>query len=99
MVQCRICKGDHWTTKCPYKDTLGTLKDSMQDPTGTPPNEAADAGAARAGSGTGKYIPPSQRGGAGARAKEGESMNGRGARGMYRCRLAILGRLCVYIDC
>ena len=22
MVTCRICKGDHWTTKCPYKDTL-----------------------------------------------------------------------------
>ncbi len=29
MVTCRICKGDHWTTKCPYKDTLGasTLKE------------------------------------------------------------------------
>ena len=31
MVQCRICKGDHWTTHCPYKDTLaetGTLGDT-----------------------------------------------------------------------
>ena len=31
MVQCRICKGDHWTTHCPYKDTLaesGTLGES-----------------------------------------------------------------------
>lgn len=83
MVQCRICKGDHWTTKCPYKDTLGTLKDSMAEPAGTPPNEPSDAGAARAGAGSGKYVPPSQRGGAGARAKEGETMNGRGgARGM-----------------
>lgn len=29
MVSCRICKGDHWTTKCPYKDTLGpsTIKE------------------------------------------------------------------------
>ena len=29
MVTCRICKGDHWTTKCPYKDTLGatTIKE------------------------------------------------------------------------
>ncbi|KAK2510815.1 hypothetical protein Q9233_017405 [Columba guinea] len=23
IVSCRICKGDHWTTRCPYKDTLG----------------------------------------------------------------------------
>ena len=22
MVSCRICKGDHWTTKCPFKDTM-----------------------------------------------------------------------------
>jgi translation initiation factor 3 subunit G len=21
-VQCRLCKGEHWTTKCPYKDNL-----------------------------------------------------------------------------
>ena len=29
MVTCRICKGDHWTSKCPYKDTLGpaTIKE------------------------------------------------------------------------
>ncbi|CAL1547409.1 unnamed protein product [Lymnaea stagnalis] len=26
IVQCRICKGDHWTTKCPYKDTLQPLQ-------------------------------------------------------------------------
>ena len=22
MVSCRICKGDHWTTKCPFKDSV-----------------------------------------------------------------------------
>ena len=26
LVSCRICKGDHWTTKCPYKDTLGPIQ-------------------------------------------------------------------------
>jgi translation initiation factor 3 subunit G len=26
IVRCRICKEDHWTTQCPYKDTLGPLK-------------------------------------------------------------------------
>ena len=25
MVSCRICKGDHWTSKCPYKDSIGTM--------------------------------------------------------------------------
>ena len=26
VVKCRICKEDHWTTQCPYKNTLGPLK-------------------------------------------------------------------------
>jgi translation initiation factor 3 subunit G len=26
IVACRICRGDHWTTKCPYKDTLAPLQ-------------------------------------------------------------------------
>ena len=21
-IKCRICQGDHWTTKCPFKDTM-----------------------------------------------------------------------------
>merc|ERR1712080_807383 len=28
IVKCRICKEDHWTTMCPYKDTLGPLRES-----------------------------------------------------------------------
>lgn len=24
-VLCRLCKGDHFTAKCPYKDTLAGL--------------------------------------------------------------------------
>lgn len=24
-ISCRLCKGDHFTSKCPYKDTLGIL--------------------------------------------------------------------------
>ena len=29
MVTCRLCKGDHWTSRCPYKDSLGpnTMKE------------------------------------------------------------------------
>lgn len=71
MVQCRICKQDHWTTKCPYKDTLGSLQESLNNPgDATPPTDGADAG--KGGSAGGRYVPPSLRAG-GAR-KEGESM-------------------------
>ena len=24
-VTCRLCKGDHYTARCPYKDSLGAL--------------------------------------------------------------------------
>jgi translation initiation factor 3 subunit G len=26
-IMCRICKGDHWTTKCPFKDSHVPLAD------------------------------------------------------------------------
>ena len=32
IVKCRICKEDHWTTQCPYKDTLGPLRESLTGP-------------------------------------------------------------------
>lgn len=65
MVTCRICKGDHWTSKCPYKDTLGenTLKE-LEDSV-PQKSEAAGGGLGagdRLGGGGGKYVPPNQRG-------------------------------------
>ncbi|TIB71192.1 translation initiation factor 3, RNA-binding subunit [Wallemia mellicola] len=62
-IVCRLCKGDHFTTKCPYKSTLGDL-DSAQDSTQTPDESNANQGTAAAATSTGKYIPPSQRAGA-----------------------------------
>jgi len=75
-VVCRLCKGDHFTAKCPYKDSLAGLEGDGPAP--GPDDDvlapAIDVGsAAPAGSsGTGgKYVPPSMRGaGRGA----GESM-------------------------
>ena len=29
IVMCRVCKGDHWTTKCPYKDSLEPLQKEL----------------------------------------------------------------------
>ena len=34
VVKCRICKEDHWTTNCPYKDTLGPMRDALAAGTG-----------------------------------------------------------------
>merc|ERR1712013_175535 len=67
VVKCRICKEDHWTTQCPYKDTLGPLRESLTGPVeGEGGAEGAAAAAAPAGGGGGaggKYVPPSRRGG------------------------------------
>ncbi|KAJ3723348.1 eukaryotic translation initiation factor 3 subunit G-domain-containing protein [Lentinula raphanica] len=75
-VVCRLCKGDHFTAKCPYKDTLGPLEGSgdtgagPDDDTIPPPDVAPGAGPTGS-----KYIPPSLR--AGARGA-GETMRGPG---------------------
>ena len=87
VVKCRICKEDHWTTMCPYKDKIGLLKDLP----GTEDGEGAGAAGAAAGPGAGPggpsavapggagggskaYVPPGRRDGPG---RTGESMNDR----------------------
>ena len=34
IVSCRICKGDHWTTRRPYKDTLGPMQKELAEQLG-----------------------------------------------------------------
>jgi len=76
VVKCRICKEDHWTTNCPYKDTLGPLRDSLEASglkgpedekagEGKPPGAGGAPGAAggAAGGAGGKYVPPAVRDG------------------------------------
>ncbi|KAH0554911.1 eukaryotic translation initiation factor 3 subunit G-like [Cotesia glomerata] len=70
IVKCRNCSGEHWTSKCPYKDTVlagGKVPDDKK-PAGPPgiPGAAAEAG--KTGS---KYVPPSMRDGGN---KRGDSM-------------------------
>eukprot|EP00252_Welwitschia_mirabilis_P002445 TRINITY_DN1239_c0_g1_i1.p1 TRINITY_DN1239_c0_g1~~TRINITY_DN1239_c0_g1_i1.p1 ORF type:complete len:303 (-),score=42.07 TRINITY_DN1239_c0_g1_i1:101-1009(-) len=64
LMVCRICgkKGDHWTSKCPYKDLAPQGTESIGLPTETVGNAAAPA-AAPAASGKNTYVPPSLRGG------------------------------------
>ena len=81
MVSCRICKGDHWTTRCPYKDTLAPLQDVLdtdkkKEDTGA---DGAGADGAAPTARLGKYVPPNMRDGGN---KRGETMTpGRGGRG------------------
>ena len=68
-IKCRICSGDHFTTKCPFKDTMA--------PDGEPtpaemPDDAPQAGGA--GIGNGSYVPPHMRAGRGG---AGEKMGGK----------------------
>uniref|UniRef100_A0A4W3HRA4 Eukaryotic translation initiation factor 3 subunit G n=1 Tax=Callorhinchus milii TaxID=7868 RepID=A0A4W3HRA4_CALMI len=75
IVSCRICKGDHWTTRCPYKDTLGPMQKELAEQLGLSTDKEKVPGEAEpvqpAQSKTGKYVPPSLRDGANRR---GESM-------------------------
>lgn len=72
IVKCRNCNGEHWTSKCPYKDTVlagGKVPDDKKPtmgPGGTP-TAMTDSGK---GQGS-KYVPPSMRDGGNRR---GDSM-------------------------
>ena len=71
QVKCRICSGEHFTARCPYKDTMapvGEAAPSADVAAGMP----SDADAGPAGK-KGSYVPPALRGGA---AGAGERMGG-----------------------
>lgn len=67
-VKCRICSGEHFTARCPFKDTMAPV----EEPAGAADADSATAGAL--GGGTASYVPPHLRKGAGA---AGEKMAGK----------------------
>ncbi|KKY20947.1 putative eukaryotic translation initiation factor 3 subunit [Phaeomoniella chlamydospora] len=73
-VKCRICNGEHFTARCPYKDTMAPVEE------GTPGADplAVDDERPAGGLGTGgsSYVPPHLRKGAAA-ASGGERMGGK----------------------
>ncbi|MEQ2305404.1 Eukaryotic translation initiation factor 3 subunit G [Ameca splendens] len=78
IVSCRICKGDHWTTRCPYKDTLGPMQKELAEQLGLStgdkeksPGSAEPEPVQPPQAKTGKYVPPSLRDGG---TRRGESM-------------------------
>uniref|UniRef100_A0A6V7LVX3 Eukaryotic translation initiation factor 3 subunit G n=1 Tax=Bracon brevicornis TaxID=1563983 RepID=A0A6V7LVX3_9HYME len=73
IVKCRNCNGDHWTSKCPYKDTVlagGKVPDDKKPPA-RPGAPAAEAPVGGGETQKGKYVPPSMRDGGNRR---GDSM-------------------------
>lgn len=73
-VKCRICKGDHYTARCPYKESLKPLDGGEADPAAKVMDEVDNGASA---STNGKYVPMHMRKNAG----PGETMNGiRGGR-------------------
>ena len=90
-VKCRICNGEHFTARCPYKDTMapvgaegvGDVAAGMGDEPG--PEPAGGAGAGKKGS----YVPPALRGGPGG-AGAGDKMGGAGGKYGDRDDLATL---------
>ncbi len=73
-VKCRICSGEHFTARCPFKDTMAPVDEggAAADLDG----DAGGAGEAAGGLGDGKssYVPPHLRKGA---AGAGERMGGK----------------------
>jgi translation initiation factor 3 subunit G len=87
-IKCRICSGEHWTSKCPYKDTMapdGELGAGLaSDDFGAEPSPSAGGGGG--GSAGGAYVPPALRG----KNPAGERMGGPGSGKFERDDLATL---------
>ncbi|KYR00932.1 RNA-binding region RNP-1 domain-containing protein [Tieghemostelium lacteum] len=57
IVQCRICKKNHFTTKCPYKDAIDLTQKSQKSAETEEKNKQQQ----QQQSGGPRYVPPSQR--------------------------------------
>lgn len=75
QIKCRICSGDHFTTKCPFKDTMAPEGEAAGPPPGMEDGADGDTGVGRLGAGGSSYVPPHLRGKTGE--GTGERMGGR----------------------
>lgn len=65
QVKCRICNGEHFTARCPYKDTMAPIgENGAADVAAGMGDDPSTAGAGGAGAKKGSYVPPALRGGA-----------------------------------
>ncbi|KAI1845817.1 hypothetical protein JX265_000004 [Neoarthrinium moseri] len=73
-VKCRICNGEHFTARCPYKDTMAPVGAEGAADVAAGMGDEVSVGAAGAGK-KGSYVPPAMR--AGATGGAGERMGGK----------------------
>ncbi len=73
QIKCRICSGDHFTTKCPFKDTMAPEGEAAGPPPDMGDSAGGGTGEGGLGIGSSSYVPPHLRGKAGA---IGEKMAG-----------------------
>jgi translation initiation factor 3 subunit G len=71
-VKCRICNGEHFTARCPFKDTMAPVGEETADVAAGPADAVEGPGGL--GSGKSSYVPPHMRNGAAAGA--GDRMGG-----------------------
>jgi len=73
-VKCRICNGEHFTARCPFKDTMAPVgEEGAADVAAGMPEEPAGPGGL--GSGKSSYVPPHLRNG-GTASAAGDRMGG-----------------------
>ncbi|GAO18316.1 uncharacterized protein UV8b_04393 [Ustilaginoidea virens] len=62
-VKCRICNGEHFTARCPYKDTMAPIGETAAaDAAAGGGEEPGASGAGAGGAKKGSYVPPALRG-------------------------------------
>ncbi|KAL1982707.1 hypothetical protein VTN96DRAFT_958 [Rasamsonia emersonii] len=71
-VKCRICSGEHFTARCPFKDTMAPIDEPAHGPGVDLDDDDRPTGAL--GGGGGSYVPPHLRKGG---AAAGEKMGGK----------------------
>ncbi|OJJ46618.1 hypothetical protein ASPZODRAFT_132709 [Penicilliopsis zonata CBS 506.65] len=75
-VKCRICSGEHFTARCPFKDTMAPVDEPAAGAGGDLDLEGEPASGAL-GSGTSSYVPPHLRKGAAGAAAGGDKLGGK----------------------
>ncbi|KAF5624881.1 eukaryotic translation initiation factor 3 subunit G [Fusarium sp. NRRL 52700] len=78
QVKCRICNGQHFTARCPYKDTMAPIGETgAADVAAGMGDEPSATAAGAAGAKKGSYVPPALRGDRGAGERMGSKFGER----------------------